>query len=481
MIYMTENDSKEQISIENIKNGIHKTRLSCFNEVGVIKSRENTCKITDNMIDNISFFLSHKLPKCKYLNISLENIKNGKIISRGSFGFSFLIIDNKNNKKIIKIIVANNISTDDLFIDDDTNPSDNTSFTKKIKKEIEIHNSISLINNNNFIKLFGYFVKEEHKSIVGNKLSYNYYNIENKINCNIRSTKFDDFNELYLVMEAGETDLYNIKTGVYQIEINELTNLFIKLIEFYKISENFIKTQNKIFIHSDIKPQNIVLVDTGITKQLKLIDFGISLLSDNFYDEHAYGTMYMYYYLYFSSFRQNKEIYRRSPLSDIFAVIISFIEIILYKYGKFNILERSKGISFDELETILKTIFDDIIPPISMSELTKNNIMRLLNIGRVIYTFYKPHIDIFDHKRIINSKTTEFNDIIAEFKKNTDIENLNFVTPRNYVHKPPVYDNDKRKTKLQNDYEYLDKIITYFIKSETYFDLNQDDYRSSSA
>ena len=81
--------SHEIESIKNISDGIKNIKKNtCYYSDGRIKS-EKTCKLSNDNINKISYFLSHKLPKCKKLDITLDNIRDGKIISRGSFGYSF--------------------------------------------------------------------------------------------------------------------------------------------------------------------------------------------------------------------------------------------------------------------------------------------------------------------------------------------------------------------------------------------------------
>lgn len=50
-----------------------------------------TCKITDEKINNITYFLVHKLPKCEELKININSVRRGKIIGRGAYGYSFLV------------------------------------------------------------------------------------------------------------------------------------------------------------------------------------------------------------------------------------------------------------------------------------------------------------------------------------------------------------------------------------------------------
>ena len=77
---------------------------TCYTENRELKNLK-TCKISDKKIENISYFLSHKLPQCKELKINLNSISDGQIISRGAFGYSFLV-KNEERKKIVKERVA---------------------------------------------------------------------------------------------------------------------------------------------------------------------------------------------------------------------------------------------------------------------------------------------------------------------------------------------------------------------------------------
>jgi hypothetical protein len=63
-----------------------------------------------------------------------------------------------------------------------------------------------------------------------------------------------------------------------------------------------------------------------------------------------YGTQYMYQYLFCYQFKNLFVLYCRSMLFDVFSIIISYLEIILYKTAKFNVLNI---VGFDRLKEIL--------------------------------------------------------------------------------------------------------------------------------
>jgi hypothetical protein len=98
---MSLEDQTKQYIKDEFKRIIDNT---CYNS-GTL-SNVKTCKISEEKINNISYFLSHKLPKCDKLKINLNSVRNGKLISRGAFGYSFLVTNTDNKKIIIKIILC---------------------------------------------------------------------------------------------------------------------------------------------------------------------------------------------------------------------------------------------------------------------------------------------------------------------------------------------------------------------------------------
>jgi hypothetical protein len=97
---------KSQIDIfSNLQTNLRKKKNElCIKDTVKIKSA--TCNIDDVKIRNISYFLANILPNCNIHNIKLENIRNGKIIGKGEFGYSFKITNNSNKSYIVKIIIC---------------------------------------------------------------------------------------------------------------------------------------------------------------------------------------------------------------------------------------------------------------------------------------------------------------------------------------------------------------------------------------
>ena len=293
-----------------------------------------TCNITDTQINNITKFLAHKLPTCKQLNISLENIKTGQIISSGSFGYTFKVTD-----KIIKIILCDKENK------------------KEIENEINIHKSLMKTQQNKyFIKLYGYIKRNYNK--------YKYYDINSKNLCSFNVDNQEC--ELYVFLEAGIIDLetklskfLNLSDSLNDM-INKtkikavMTNKFYELLNFYTVSAELLKTK-KVFIHADIKPENIVCVkklDSDSEYDLKLIDFGLSHLSNKFIVNSGCSPLYYYYYM-----GKETKSYFTSPVYDVFCLILSYVQFLLPK----SIFKYNISYSYTKLINNIKILPDESI------------------------------------------------------------------------------------------------------------------------
>jgi len=267
---------------EDIKNLIKNVKKYKETKCGPIDI-EQSCKITGKDIENISKFLAHNIPKCKETNITLQDIKNGKILSKGAFGYGFSA-----GNTVIKIIICKNNQN-----------------REQTKKEINIHKFLTLLNMDIFTKLKGYFQREKDVS----HDTYKYYSYLNNQyilqNCNFK-LNYDIMCETYLLMEKGNHDLEkivnivnynddemmnkkNISDKVNTIWKLKIVDKFEKLLTIYKTA---FKMNGNVFIHSDIKTSNIVVVPSsrGFEQALpsepdntnvnyKLIDFGTSFIS----------------------------------------------------------------------------------------------------------------------------------------------------------------------------------------------------------
>ena len=83
-------------------------RNKCNNDKSV------SCKIDDYKLNEITSFIAHEIPKCKKIDISLDDLKDSQVLAKGGFGYSYLTAMNNNSrKKIIKIAIC----TDPIVIE----------------------------------------------------------------------------------------------------------------------------------------------------------------------------------------------------------------------------------------------------------------------------------------------------------------------------------------------------------------------------
>ena len=346
--YLTQKSNETRIMNE-IQSKINKKKTECTK---TDETLIETCKIDPKKINNISYFLTYIIPNCNNHNIQLSDIKSGRIIGKGAFGYSFLV-----KSIIIKIVICNN-HNDRL-------------------KELDMHKKISILNNPYFIKLYGYYMRDENKI-------YKYHYLENNTyitqNCNISKSINDkiikfDMCEKYLILEAGKMDIKNyvldIKTK--NVNIQHIIKLFFDLIKnFYKISEKLIQN-NEIFIHSDIKLENMVIVQNKkLNYSIKLIDFGASHITKNFYQPIT-GTIDLYEYLFVV--KGTKPYGFSSPLIDIFLTIICMLQSLnMLNHNKWDVEPSKYDIIKHKINTNLQ-IYE-----------------KLILLGDYIYLFYNAMI-----------------------------------------------------------------------------------------
>lgn len=258
-------------------------------------------------------------------------------------------------------------------------------------------------------------------------------------------------------MEVGNHDLSKYITGAFdKISFDDLTNLFFDFMNFYKISEGIIKSERKIFIHSDIKPDNIILYNNKGKFELKLIDFGVSIFSDTFNDSNNYGTEYMYKMLftYDVDNRYKEQIAFRSPLFDIFSVIVSYLQVILLNSVNINITDGKQ--KFNDILIIT----NDKIKSLTTNDATMNKYKRMIAIAEIIYKFHqeniKNYVDSYGNVGLI------FSEKLKRYKETINLKNLDISKFRRYSDLPK-YIVDSKKLELENDYLYLDRIMKYYL------------------
>lgn len=308
------------------------------------RNKPLTCEITEENIEDITKFMCYIMTKCD-TNILLDDLSKGSILSRGGFGYTFKLGNDK--RVLIKIAICK---------------PEFPEFVKSVLKETVLHETITKIDKEHFINLYGYFRrtgdKYEYRSVVNN--------FESPINCIDEKYHFKNSCEVYLLIEEGKNDLTRFTSP---ITVDNFAK-FNDLLKFYKISKKTAKKLNKIFIHSDIKLENIV---STYDDKFKLIDFGLSLLSDTFFIKASGGTPYIFNLLFTYDNIYNGELCVVSPLFDIFSLILAYFELCLgtrlslptYDFDEINRLmmdfaSKNPGVSkfIDSLLSIFNSIYN---------------------------------------------------------------------------------------------------------------------------
>jgi ankyrin repeat protein len=251
-----------------------------------------TCRIDDTKIRNISYFFTSVITKCPSTNISLNDVRQLQIIGRGSFGYGVSLPN-----KIVKIIICEQKLIDLIY------------------KEIEYNKIITNSKNEHFMKLLGYFVREDNN---GNNV-YNYYDNSNNFTtkkCYTTNDNLDQLCEIYLILEKAENgELFN-----YQYKMSHILSEKInKLLNMYTINEYYLKTYNQFFVHGDIKSDNIVVTKDN---NLKLIDYGLATTSSSFFFKSL--RILTFYQNLYGKIDFRSTILYLSPFYDVFCILYTF-------------------------------------------------------------------------------------------------------------------------------------------------------------
>jgi hypothetical protein len=409
-----------------------------------------TCQLKDypHMIDNITTFLCHIIPNNNNNDIELSDISTGEIINRGSFGYTFGL---KDKNFIIKIIVClPNLEN----------------MTKLLKNEIEIHSLLSKYDTINYIQLYGYYSKKDG--------IYNYHDISRNTSQKIifgdKEILFETNCEIYLIMHKGLNDVasyigrifddYTLTTFITDIQdIYDLLNAF-------KVSNLILENKGKIFIHSDIKAENIVRAMHYNQEKynLKLIDFGLSKLSNKFFVQSSDGTELIFKILFTHqldlSGNGKREIYDNrlsmiSPLFDIFSIILVMFE--LFIKHRMNTLEYN-------IYKINEIIIEYTFKLKEKNNILYQNIRRLLIIFNSIYDFHQNKLEQY-YKDVIASESlvgwlTGFlsKDPLQKYINSYDMADFKLSDIDDNTTKPKYNVSDN---KLKDDMDYLTNLISF--------------------
>ncbi len=376
------------------------------------------CGITDEDKERISSFLAHVIPQCEKADIKLEDIKAGKILGKGAFGYSYRTKRNNKPHKVIKINIYSETKQHIL----EAEKTIHMQLTKAQQKE----------QTKFFVDLIGYFFHEN------NKYTYIYLDNDGK------ETKVCDITdkpgkELYTIMEAGQGDLFDIGYQENPPDINKIIEEVIKILNFYKISNKFCN-KNEFLKHRDIKLENLILMNDNT---IKIIDFGLSKISNYFFIKDNAGTP-EYLYMAFGN-----SIFHTSPLYDIFCVIYALFIYInqsyIYNEGEEN---RGYNVAYDKINEGIKynKSFD------------KNMQNKLKQLNLLAYHIYLYHSKKFSRNKIYeNVSNAIFNDFHTLLK---DIK-----PPCKDVKYPTTGSDGCRQMK------YLEAIVNSYLTSDLFPEL----------
>ena len=228
----------------------------------------------------------------------------------------------------------------------------------------------------------------------------------------------------------------------------EIIDLFFDLLNYYKTSDNIIK-RNKIFLHCDLKLDNLVLIKNinkgEIKKKIKIIDFGLSFFSKEFMSD-TIGTKYVYNYLFNYGGKIYNDLMHTTPLVEIFIIIICYLETLFLMIEKKRIFRYSNDI-------------DKII------EIINKNIKKLPinddNLGYITIT-----------------RSTHPIETLQQFLSNCNIYYFNIKKHLGYTEEPKIVHitND-----IKNKYEYFKSIIEYYLFSDFNLEKYNKKIRESKA
>jgi hypothetical protein len=354
-------------------------------------------------------------------NIFLSDLRGGEIINRGSFGYIFKPNNDKNI--VIKIVVC---------------IKENKNYVLYLDNEIDIHKKLSLYGDTYFMKLYGYFLKNKKNIYEYKTLSDEYK--ENKIQISTSDNNFlEDACEVYLLCEEAKYDLKSL-LGEKKLDHTFLYK-FIGLFNFTNVSLKFIETENKIFIHSDIKLENIVETKTG---DFKFIDFGLSKLSNTFFLHNSDGTENILKLLFTLDDLYDPNLCVVSPLFDIFSVIICIFglsiqsdminitvkeiqKIVRYQINYYKLKQDNFWLYLEKLLLLFNSIFEFHQIKIKKYYIDKNKYDTSM-FSRLLHLFSNP-LDTYITSFLMKDfkLLSQPNDIIYKNTQNENIDSINYM------------------------------------------------------
>ena len=282
-----ENDKNNFFKENNNINGINKINLQKIKNKGINNNNSNNLYLKLNNNHNIRINM-HKLDnnnnknKMEYFNENnekeIELTKEEKLIygNRTMKNYNKLKLLGKGGCGIVWLCCKNNSKENELYA------------VKQISKKASNNQSLLCLNLEENIKI----ARNEIKTL-------NYLNNNNKINCEIIPKIYEfyeDNNDIWFSYEKGGLSLsslsfkikgefekgeriYNIQKGIF------IKYLFSDIIQFKFFIKSILSGIDYInsqdIIHSDIKPENILIEYSTLNnnfeiKKIKIIDYGSS-------------------------------------------------------------------------------------------------------------------------------------------------------------------------------------------------------------
>ena len=237
----------------------------------------------------------------------------------------------------------------------------------------------------------------------------------------------------YIIMEGGISNLYSIYRfafGYYSNNYDALLHLSQGIYNIFDISFlSFKESSGDVyFTHNDIKPENLVYSFNSKNQlQIKLIDLGGVVISNDFFTEWKVNTEY-YVTLCLNDARYTSPLYDLSTLAV--SIIMAYFSITTYPSTLFNIdynqidyVVKNRAKLVNKIYSLLKTDDQVIVatnPIYKIKIVLSYQILELLNLWVAIKCYHKfinskmqwlsrPENFIFSHEnfKIIDTQTGE--------------------------------------------------------------------------
>ena len=427
--------------------------------------------INYNQYDNLNkyiniyiTFLKDILPKIYFdgKNISIENIKNGKVMDKNYFNYVFY----ENNLKYMLNIIIN-----DDYIQEKKDIIDKNNILNII---INVNEKININDDDNKIIdkvkiLFNDFYEKKSKEYYLYETNYDNINIEmsEKYN-NLKNLGKIDEKELEKELEKEQAERYNILSKNYNSKLKELHyDLYNKIDNVNYKNVNYINKNNKIILknkekeitmgeinieYDDIEISNLIL------KKFNFIDIRNIIINIYIFDDNKKNNNL----LYSKQIDYNLELLLNKPIfNNKLLVFGKMIENIIKKY----IIDIKHIDDNDIINNMMENILNDNYNLMQFILINDDLVIRLCNY--IIADF----IEYIDDYVIKNYNEKYFLDIITYIFNKLDntknnkpkikIDNINKLISI-ILENNLTIDNYKKKYKDEKYKYLLEKLKKYY-------------------